>query len=209
MKSLLICFGLGMLSLFTQAQKIFSEGSIRYDVYLDGSTKPEGVYLISVKGMQLKTELAMDNGFNNITLYNQKTGKTLYLNANEEQKYALEITEAELKEKNKRFDGATLTPNENSRKIAGYSCKGMHVQYENQQGSDILYTADLIPQNERFNTMFPGLKGIALEYETKLAGKGTMKFVANLVEIKSVDSNEFNLPSGYRVVTKEELKKIK
>lgn len=192
-----------------QAQKIFSEGSIRYDVFVDGSLEASGVYVISVKGGMIKRELAMNNGYNNITIYNQKTGKTLSLNANEEQKYALEISESELKEKNKRFEHAQLTPTNNSKKIAGYTCSGMKVQYDQVEGNEIFYTADLVPLNESLNTMFPGLKGIPLEYDTKLASKGNMKFVAKAIEIKGLDNNQFNLPAGYKVVSKEELKNMK
>lgn len=200
------------LSLFATsitAQKIFSEGSVRYDVYVDGSAESNGVYVISVKGGMIKRELAMNNGYNNITIYNQKNGKTLSLNVNEDQKYALEISEEELKEKNKRFEHAVLTPTSNTKKIAGFSCSGMKVQYDQVEGNEIFYTSDLVPLNESINTMFPGLKGLALEYETKLASKGTMRFVAKAIEIKSLDNNQFVLPTGYKIVTKEELKNMK
>lgn len=192
-----------------QAQKIFSEGSISYEVFVDGSTKADGLYIISVKGGMIKRELAMNNGYNNITIYNQKTGKTLSINANEDQKYALEISEEELKEKNKRFEHAVLTPTTNTKKIAGYACSGMEVKYDQVEGNEIFYTSDLVPLNESFNTMFPGLKGVPLEYQTKLSSKGNMKFVAKTVEIKGLDSNQFNLPVGYKIVTRNELKNMK
>lgn len=206
----LVLLGIAMIfGVMVQAQKVFSEGSIKYDVFVDASSKPDGIYVISVKGGMLKRELVMNNGFNNITIYNQKTGKTLSLNVNEEQKYALEITEEELKDKNKRFENAILKETDKTAKIAGYACKGMEVTYVNQSPNELFYTPDLVPQNESFNAMFPGLQGIPLTYETKVSGNSKMKFVATTVEIKGMDSHQFNLPAGYKIVTKDELKNMK
>ncbi len=191
------------------AQKIFSEGVIKYDVYLKGSSSPDGMYVISVKGGFIKQEWAMNNGFNNVTIYNQKTGITLSLNVKNGGKYALEITQEELKLKNKRFEQAQFTDMNESKKIIGYQTKGNKVTYKNGDQVDIFYTSDLIPQNESFNTMFPGLKGIPLEYITLSSGNNTMKFVASLIEIKVLDSQEFSIPADYKIVTKAELENLK
>ena len=40
----------------SHAQKIFSEGAIKYDVFLKGSTEPDGIYVISVKAGFIKQE---------------------------------------------------------------------------------------------------------------------------------------------------------
>lgn len=191
------------------AQKIFSEGIIKYDVYLKGSSSPDGIYVISVKGGMIKQEWAMNNGFNNVTIYNQKTGITLSLNVKNGGKYALEITQEELKIKNKRFEQAQFSDINETKKIVGYHTKGNKVTYKNGDQVDIFYTSELIPQNESFNTMFPGLKGIPLEYITLASGNNTMKFVATLVEIKVLDSKEFSIPSDYKIVTKAELESLK
>lgn len=57
--------------------------------------------------------------------------------------------------------------------------------------------------------MFPGLKGIPLEYEVKAANNSSMKFIAQRVEIKSIDLSSFDIPKDYKIVTKAELEKIK
>lgn len=41
----------------------------------------------------------MNNGFNNITIYTVKNGKTLSLNLNDGNKYALEMSQEEVNEK--------------------------------------------------------------------------------------------------------------
>jgi len=104
MKTLLLTL-LGLFTLYAplNAQKIFSEGQIKYDVYINGSTKPEGVFVISVKGGMIKREISMNNGYHNITLYNHQTGMTHSLSLKGDQKYALEMKAEEVKLKNKRF----------------------------------------------------------------------------------------------------------
>jgi hypothetical protein len=192
-----------------RAQKIFSEGIIQYDVFINNNANPEGIYVITIKNGYIKRELAMNNGFNNVTIYNQKTGKTLSLNVKDDTKYALEITEDELKEKNKRFQNAVFTPIDKTKKLAGYQCKGSTVVYENKDEVQVYYTSDLVPQNETFNNQFPGLKGIPLEYETKSSPTNVIKFVATLIEVKVIDSKTFTIPENYKIVTKEELSQLK
>jgi hypothetical protein len=65
------------------------------------------------------------------------------------------------------------------------------------------------PPNDFFLMMFPGLKGIPLEYEVASNATLKMKFKATVVETKSIDSNLFNIPKEYKIVTKEELEKMK
>jgi hypothetical protein len=192
-----------------RAQKNFSEGIIKYDVFINNNINPEGIYIITVKNGYIKRELAMNNGFNNVTIYNQKTSKTLSLNVKDDTKYALEITEDELKEKNKRFQNAVFTTINKTKKLAGYQCEGYTVVYENKDEVQVYYTSDLVPQNETFNNQFPGLKGIPLEYETKSSPTNVINFVATLIEVKVIDSKTFTIPENYKIVTKEELSQLK
>lgn len=191
------------------AQKIFSEGIIKYDVFINNNVNTDGIYVITVKNGYIKRELDMNNGFNNVTIYNQKTAKTLSLNVKDDTKYALEITENELKEKNKRFQNAVFTPIDKTKNLAGYKCEGSTVVYENKDEVQVYYTSDLVPQNETFNNQFPGLKGIPLEYETKSSPTNVIKFVATLIEVKVIDSKTFMIPENYKIVTKEELLQLK
>lgn len=207
-KMLWVFWGLLFLTRATQAQKSFSEGVIKYDVFVNDNAIPDGIYVITLKGGFIKRELAMNNGFNNITIYNQKTGKTLSLNIKDDTRYALEISEAELKEKNKRYQQAVFTPISLTKKIVGYACKGTEVTYQNADKVKLFYTPDLVPINETFNTMFPGLQGIPLSYET-IAGPNVMRFVAALIEVKPIDSKVFAIPDTYKIVTQEELSQIK
>ncbi len=191
------------------AQKVFSEGYLKYDVFTNNQINPSGVYVISVKNGNIKRELSMDNGYNNITIYNTKTEKTLSYNIAEGSKYVLELTSEEVDKKNQKFQNPTFTPNQQSNKIAGYQCEGTHVKYKTGEEADFFYTSDLLPPNEKFNSMFPGLNGIALQYQINSANGMEMKFVANTVSISTIDSKIFSIPNDYKIVTKSELEQLK
>lgn len=202
---------LGFLSFRFQgfSQKVFSEGIIKYDVYINDSSAPSGIYIISVKSGNIKREIAMNSGYNNITLFTQKTGTTLSLNVNGNNKYALELSSEELKEKNKKFENANFSILDKTKKIAGYPCIGMKVSYLSNENAEFFYTKDLLPQGDNFNMMFPGLKGIPLEYKVKSSDNLTMKFVATQIEIKAIESEVFAIPSDYKIIGMEELQMMK
>ncbi len=191
------------------AQKIFSEGVIKYDVYINNEEKPGGVYVISVKGGNIKRELAMNNGFNNITIYTVKNGKTLSINMAEQNKYALEMTQEEVNEKNLKFANAKFASLNQQKTIAGYNCTGSKVTYANKEEAEFYYTSDLLPPADNFISMFPGLKGLPLQYVVKSGNNMTMRFVANLVDNMIIDSKIFIIPAEYKIVTKAELEKLK
>lgn len=201
--ALMMCLNIKPLS----AQKIFSEGIIKYDVFQGEETKPSGIYLITVKGGNIRRELAMQSGFSNVTIFHSKTGNSYTLNLDDNTKYALELKPAEVKLKNKKFENAVITQGNQTKKLSGYQTQSAKVEYQDKDVVTIYYTKDLVPQSEFFNTQFPGLDGIPLEYEVK--GGLKMKFVATLVDIKVVESKIFEIPSDYKIVSKVELEKLK
>ncbi len=207
-----LTFFISLFALFSyqlNAQKVFSEGVLKYDVYINGNDKPQGMYVVTVKNGFTKRELVMNGGFNNVVIYNHKTGITISLNIDEENKYALQMSPAEVQGKNKRFENAVFMDVDQKKKLAGYASVASKVQYTNGESATFFYTTELLPPNEAFNTMFPGLKGIPLEYEVKSAGSTTIKFVASNVETKSIELKVFDIPKDYKIVTKTELEKMK
>jgi hypothetical protein len=191
------------------AQKIFSEGVIKYDVFLNGSEKPDGLYSVTVKNNMSRRELVMNNGFNNILISNQKTGSTITFNVDAENKYALTMTASQVAEQNKRFEKAVFSFTNQTKTIAGYASSLATVRYLNGEEATFYFTADLLPPHESFNILFPGLQGVPLEYEVKSTTDKSIRFVATAFETKIVDVKVFDIPKDYKIVSKEELLKIK
>jgi hypothetical protein len=210
MNKLSICLFLSLLVGFrAYAQKIFSEGVINYDVFVNGSEKPDGLYSVTVKNNMSRRELLMNNGFNNILISNQKTGSTITLNVDAENKYALTMTASQVAEKNQRFEKAVFSFTNQKKTIAGYASSAATVRYLNGEEANFYFTADLLPPHESFNILFPGLQGVPLEYEVKSNTDKSIRFVATAFETKIVDVKVFDIPKDYKIVSKEELEKIK
>ena len=210
MNKLSICLFLSLLVGFrAYAQKIFSEGVINYDVFVNGSEKPDGLYSVTVKNNMSRRELLMNNGFNNILISNQKTGSTITLNVDAENKYALTMTASQVAEKNQRFEKAVFSVTNQKKTIAGYASSAATVRYLNGEEANFYFTADLLPPHESFNILFPGLQGVPLEYEVKSNTDKSIRFVATAFETKIVDVKVFDIPKDYKIVSKEELEKIK
>lgn len=210
MNKLTICLFLSLLVGFRAcAQKIFSEGVINYDVFVNGSEKPDGLYSVTVKNNMNRRELLMNNGFNNILISNQKTGSTITLNVDAENKYALTMTASQVAEQNKRFEKAVFSFTNQKKTIAGYASSAATVRYLNGEEANFYFTADLLPPHESFNILFPGLQGVPLEYEVKSNKDKSIRFVATAFETKIVDVKVFDIPKDYKIVSKEELEKIK
>lgn len=210
MNKLSICLFLSLLVGFrAYAQKIFSEGVINYDVFVNGSEKPDGLYSVTVKNNMSRRELLMNNGFNNILISNQKTGSTITLNVDAENKYALTMSASQVAEQNKRFEKAVFSFTNQKKTIAGYASSAATVRYLNGEEANFYFTADLLPPHESFNILFPGLQGVPLEYEVKSNTDKSIRFVATAFETKIVDVKVFDIPKDYKIVSKEELEKIK
>ena len=191
------------------AQKVFSEGIIRYDVFVNGNTQPDGTYLITVKNGFLRRELVMNSGYNNVLIYNQKSGNTTSLYADRDNKYALVMTATEIEQQNKRLHQAQFVTGNQEKEIAGFTCKQATVKYAPNDEALFWYTPNLLPPNENFNTQFPGLSGLPLSYEIKTGKSASMQFVATLIETKSIDPKIFDVPKDYKWVTRAELENIK
>lgn len=207
-KSLILFVCFSCLMKICVAQKIFSEGVIKYDVFVNGSAEADGSYFITVKNEFTKRELVMNNGYDNIVIYDFNHGTSISLNIDKETKYALSMKASEVQKSNERFQNARFVTKELTKKLCDYTCTKSLVTYANGDSAEFYFTNDLLPPNEAFNNMFPGLQGIPLEYEVK-SNTSTIKLVAVRVETKSIDQNVFVIPKDYKMVTREELEKIK
>lgn len=191
--------------LSANAQRLFSEGVITYNVYTDGNTKNSiGQYIVFVKGNYIKRYLKLKNGYENNTIYNGKEGTSATLKVVQGTPYALMLSEGEVSQANKRFIGAKYDFQKNKENIAGYNSVRGTVTYRDGKTAAIAITYDLRSEDPHIVTMFPGLNGIPLDYEMD-NGKSSMRFIADKVEIRNVGSEEFVIPKNYKIVTKKEL----
>ena len=76
-RTTLFIFLLLLTSVGAGAQKPFMEGVIVYNVTLESAEHKElkGVYVFTIKGGEIKKELKLNNGYEDVVLLNCTTGK--------------------------------------------------------------------------------------------------------------------------------------
>ncbi|MBI5217456.1 MAG: hypothetical protein HY958_00810 [Bacteroidia bacterium] len=93
--------------------------------------------------------------------------------------------------------------------IAGYKCKRVFASYGEAQKDtfSIYYTDDILIYNPNWNNPFKEIQGVLMEFRGGMM-KIQMKCIASKVEEVKIADSEFQVPAGYKNVSREEFEKI-
>lgn len=129
------------------------------------------------------------------------------------QKFAYTVTKEELMKELEEMPEPDISyPNE-TKEIAGYTANKVVIETKDPEtGEEMImtgyYTDELGKQNLMIdNPIYKDIEGIMLEFATKAQGM-EMEFKAVEVDKKKVSDKEFEVPEGYKEVTKEELENM-
>ncbi len=191
------------------------EGVITYKITYPDSKFSESqlamfpkVLTVSIKGSKSRTDLQM-TGMTTVTIadYVDKTSVSLMNMMG--QKYAIKQTTAEIESKNAAEGQTTVVLSEETKVIAGYTCKKVVVTV-NDDGAkstfEAWYSSELGSKLANFNSpLYKDVDGGLLEFLMKNQ-EVSMKFTATSVEKKSLQAKDFEIPSDYTLTTEDELK---
>jgi len=94
-----------------------------------------------------------------------------------------------------------------TKQVAGYNCHKAEITVIDEQGqantSNVYYTEDIKVSPSK-NGQFKGLKGFPLEYSMKQQGMN-ISISATKVDKKPISDDTFAVPTGYKLMTKEEM----
>jgi GLPGLI family protein len=210
-KKLIFGIGLGMLlsSTAVNAQKTFSEGTISYDIVINtGSDKPQGADFLDgatsavyIKGSKTRTEMVSSLGTQS-TIIDGAKQQIVILKEYGEQRFMINLTMADWKDANKRYENVSFTYDATATKtIQGYKCSKAIGKLADGTTFTVWYTTDLVPENRDFQYANRNLPGVALEYETTM-GNFKMTYTVSKINFSPVPAAKFDLPkTGYRVLT--------
>ena len=203
-----ILFLFTLLASTVSGQKKFTEGSILYNIVIN-STDPNlkiadgfdgATNTIYIKGKANRSELASVFGTQS-TIIDGKTGNVTVLKEYGEKKYMIQMTQADWKESNKKYDSVTFNFENEFKTIAGYKCQKAVGKLNSGDTFIVYYTTELLPESQDFQYSNRSLPGLALEYESTI-GKNKVIFTASKVEFAPVPAAKFDIPkSGYRIMT--------
>lgn len=208
---LFISFSFFVLDL--AAQKRITEGTISYDIVVNtGDPKPSlaamfdgATSIVYLKGFMSRSEMVSSLGVQS-TIVDGKSGNVTVLKEYGEQKYMINMTPAEWKDANRKYQGTTFTYADEYKDIAGYKCQKAIGKLADGTVFTVYFTKELIADNRDFEYAYKTLPGLAMEYETTVGGLKVTYTVAK-INFSVVPASKFELPkSGFRVMTYEESK---
>ena len=96
--------------------------------------------------------------------------------------------------------------------IAGYTCNKATAIYQNylketNDTVDIYYANSIKIDNPNSNNPFSEIKGVLMEFTLNMTNIN-MKFTAEKVNPKKISSEIFNIPKGFKPVSKKELEEV-
>ena len=195
------------------AQKRLTEATISYDIVINtNDAKPKAADLmdgatsvIYLKGNSSRSEMISSLGTQS-TVIDGKTGNVTILKDYGEQKYMINLTAANWKESNKKYENITFDYVDEYKTIAGYNAQKAVGKLSDGTTFTVFFTKELMPMNRDFQYLNKNLPGLALQYEATM---GAMKvtYTVSSINFNPVPAVKFDLPkSGYRVMTYEESK---
>jgi len=210
---IVLTFFFSVISISVFAQKKLTEATISYDIVINtNNTTPKAadlldgaVSIIYLKGNSSRSEMISSLGTQS-TIVDGKTGNVTVLKDYGEQKYMINMTPANWKASNKKYEGSTFTYEEEFKTIAGYNCQKAIGKLTDGSTFTVYFTKDLVPVNKDFQYLNKDLPGLAMQYEATL-GKQKVTYTVSSLNFNLVPAAKFDLPkSGYRVMTYEETK---
>ncbi|GAO44182.1 hypothetical protein FPE01S_03_02200 [Flavihumibacter petaseus NBRC 106054] len=200
--------------LLANAQKKVSDITIVYDAVINtGTAEPKladafdgATTTVYLKGSLSRSEMTSALA-NFTTIHDSRTGAAVVLQEIGGQKLLIRMTADDWKDKNRKYEGITFTPTDETKQLAGYKCRKAVAKMKDGGTFTVYYTDEIVPENNDYNSQFANLKGLPLEYEL-IQGKLTIRYVVSQVSLNPVPVAKFDIPkSGYRELSYEESKK--
>ncbi len=209
-KHLVLSFFLLLSCAHAIAQKPFTEGTIIYRVTLTSSDKKtfRGTYTFTFKESQIKKELKLENGYQDIVLLNAGTNVAYSLQNMNGKRYAIQLNMADLLKAQERFAGYSISNEQSNGSIAGCAASKASLSYKDGTAAEVYYTRDWRPTQAVTFDRFPDAKFLPLNYSYQDANGVTMLFEADKVSAGPVESALFRIPPDYKMISNEEYKQL-
>lgn len=206
MKKIFIVYVLCILTLHTQAQKVFSEGSIVYNMSVEdnadasiASALNNATLSLYIKGLMVRTDFK-SSLVNQSIIFNGKENTATILKELGGNKFMINLNKANWDDFNKKYDDVKFVISNETKTILGYECKKAIATLKDQSTFTVYFTPALTMSNKEYNRQFKGLEGFPLEYESSIQN-WKVKYTAAKINLNFVPTEKFDLPtSGYRML---------
>lgn len=202
---LLLCLTTGALF----AQRLLSDAKIVYKIETPPGQEPNtlmdgGTLTQYMKGHQSRVDIDFKT-VHYCYLVNSKDETVVTLIDNGE-KYLIRAGKEEYEKELKLYSAVQFRDSNETKQIAGYTCKKAIGKMADGQTFEVYYTTDLIPENRQYSRRFVNLKGMPLQFEIINKNGIKMTMVATTVDLVPIPGSFFDTPkTGYKEISREEL----
>lgn len=207
--TLLLCSGSGF------GQRKISEAKIVFEIsypemMLDSQmlANMPNESVVFVKGNLSRTDLDLGMGISSSTIFNSSTGEVIALTDLMGTKTAMKMSredQGRSKRQNKRSE-MKVEVTDYTKEIAGYTCKRAVVNDFDETSLEIYFTEQISARSSA-TIDWEEINGFPMQYYLIENGL-RMKFEAKEVILEQIDSSIFEIPAGYKLITKEEMMKM-
>jgi len=198
-----------LMSTLMYAQESF-EGKVDYELsYEDMNEQVKAMEsmlpkksMVHVKGEISKTTTPNGMGSETIVYSNKATGESITLMDMMGNKIALRSNLDDLKDESQ----PEIEYSEETKEILGYKCKKAIISTEGSEIEvEVFYTEEL--PNIQSNPMSNGIKGLPMQISIEMEPYTIIQTVKKIEKVK-VKKLKFEVPSDYKEMTQDELKKM-
>ena len=193
------------------AQKPFTEGIIVYKVTMMTADNKEykGVYTFTFKGTQIKKELKLGNGYQDVVIYNCGASTLYSLQNRGGKKYAIQLSMEHYIQEQEKFAGFHLkTETTDNKKIAGFTANKGAISYNDGTVAEISYTNEWYPSQPIAFERFPDARFFPLYFSYTDEKGMTMQFEATKIEAEPIENSVFRIPPDYKIISYGEYKEL-
>jgi len=205
---ILLIFATGITS---HAQKPFTEGTVMYKVTLESADHKifKGTYTFIIKGSQVRKEIKLNNGYQDIVLINCGANKVYSLQNRNGKKYAIELSMPDMLKAQDKFRDYTIK-NEtiNGKKLAGQTVFKGNITYKNGTAPEIYYTKDWYPSQPVTFERFPDAKFFPMYFSYTDEHGISMEFEIEQIDPGPIENAEFRIPADYKMISNKEYKEF-
>ncbi|WP_118972568.1 hypothetical protein [Taibaiella koreensis] len=200
-------------------QEKLGEGMLTYAVTISGkvptpANEPalteakSGILSIYVKDNYVRQDIKLEDGYTYSRISNYITDKDIILQTINTTHYAIEIGMKEERKKNIAFLNATLEPGRSRKKIGDFEAQEAKLQYRDGSTFQLYYIDRYTLLHPEVFERSPELNGIPALFDIPGSNGFSTHFELKTISPEPVSSSVFQVPEGYRIISRKEYEKL-
>jgi hypothetical protein len=201
------------------AQEKLGEGILVYNIAISGkvptpANEPaltetkSGTLTIYLKDDNVRQDITLEDGYRYSRLSNYTTGKDIILQTVNTIRYAIELSMKDERRKNAVYLNAAMEKGKGRKKIGNFDAAEGILKYRDGSVFSLYYIDRYELKHPELFEHSPELKGIPAQFDIPMSNGFTTHFELKTISAEPVSNSIFQVPEGYRIISKKEYEKL-